>query len=188
MRRIPLAAVLLAGLSLCGSVGLAQDVDAPKPVKRPIGRFITVTSPIDDRMVGRLNNLALELQSQAIREDREALLVLEIEPGSSRFGQVSDVARFLTSADINKVRTVAWLPKSVEGTHVVLALACHDIVMHPDANAAEGDILAWCRDKMAGYKRPRGVTFIDEAEMPRTATGKILHRVLRQRFGGPSTS
>ena len=98
MRRIPLAAVLLAGLSLCGSVGLAgdADADAPKPVKRPIGRFITVTSPIDDRMVGRLNNLALELQSQAIRENREALLVLEIEPGSSRFGQVSDVARFQT--------------------------------------------------------------------------------------------
>jgi len=138
MRRIPLAAVLLAGLSLCGSVGLAGDADARKPVKRPIGRFITVTSPIDDRMVGRLNNLALELQSQAIREDREALLVLEIEPGSSRFGQVSDVARFLTSADINKVRTVAWLPKSVDGTHVVLALACHDIVMHPDAKL--GDI------------------------------------------------
>ena len=138
MRRIPLAAVLLAGLSLYGTVGLAEDADAQKPVRRPIGRFITVASPIDDRMVGRLNNLALELQAQAIREDREAVLVLEIEPGSSRFGQVSDIARFLTSADISKVRTVAWLPKTVEGTHAILALACHDIVMHPDAKL--GDI------------------------------------------------
>jgi acyl-coenzyme A synthetase/AMP-(fatty) acid ligase len=32
---------------------------------------------------------------------------------------------------------------------------------------------------MAGYKRPRAVSFVSEAEMPRTATGKILHRILR---------
>ncbi|MFM7796499.1 MAG: hypothetical protein ACKO7N_07030, partial [Candidatus Nitrosotenuis sp.] len=30
------------------------------------------------------------------RENREAVLVLEILPGSSRFGQISDLARFLT--------------------------------------------------------------------------------------------
>jgi fatty-acyl-CoA synthase len=36
---------------------------------------------------------------------------------------------------------------------------------------------------IAGYKRPKSVAFIPEKEMPRTATGKILHRVLRQRYG-----
>lgn len=133
MGRIPLAAMLLAGVSLFGSTGSAQDAAAPQAAKRPIGRFITVSSPIDDRMVSQLNNLALELQAQAEREDRDAVLVLEIEPGSSRFGQVSDVARFLTSAQIIRVRTVAWVPKTVEGTQAILALACHDIVMHPDA-------------------------------------------------------
>ena len=56
------------------------------------------------------------------------------------------------------------------------------IVLHDNASAVESDILEWCRDKMAGYKRPRGVTFIDESEMPRTATGKIQHRLLRERF------
>ena len=45
------------------------------------------------------------------------------------------------------------------------------------------DVLDWCRDKVAGYKRPRSVSFIAESEMPRTATGKIQHRVLRERFG-----
>ena len=43
----------------------------------------------------------------------------------------------------------------------------------------EKDVLDWCRDKMAGYKRPRGVSFMAESEMPRTATGKIQHRILR---------
>jgi fatty-acyl-CoA synthase len=36
---------------------------------------------------------------------------------------------------------------------------------------------------MAGYKRPRSVAFVADADIPRTATGKILHRVLRERFG-----
>jgi acyl-coenzyme A synthetase/AMP-(fatty) acid ligase len=31
-------------------------------------------------------------------------------------------------------------------------------------------------------KRPRSVLFIAEHEMPRTATGKIQHRVLRERI------
>lgn len=34
----------------------------------------------------------------------------------------------------------------------------------------------------AGDKRPKSFSFIAEHDMPRTATGKILHRVLRSRF------
>jgi fatty-acyl-CoA synthase len=37
--------------------------------------------------------------------------------------------------------------------------------------------------KMAGYKRPRSVAFATDVDTPRTATGRILHRVLRERFG-----
>jgi acyl-CoA synthetase (AMP-forming)/AMP-acid ligase II len=40
-----------------------------------------------------------------------------------------------------------------------------------------------CREKLAGYKRPKEVIFISQDEMPRTPTGKILHRVLRERLG-----
>ena len=35
---------------------------------------------------------------------------------------------------------------------------------------------------MAGYKRPRSIVFIGDTEMPRTATGKIVHRTLRERL------
>ena len=45
-------------------------------------------------------------------------------------------------------------------------------------------ILAWCRDRIAGYKRPRAIRFIEEAQMPRTATGKIQHRALRDKVAG----
>jgi len=43
-------------------------------------------------------------------------------------------------------------------------------------------IIDYCRDKMAGYKRPKQVIFIKNDEMPKTPTGKILHRVLRGRY------
>jgi len=56
---------------------------------------------------------------------------------------------------------------------------CAVIVRRAGATATEAEILAWCRDRIAGYKRPRAVRFIEEAQMPRTATGKIQHRALR---------
>jgi acyl-CoA synthetase (AMP-forming)/AMP-acid ligase II len=40
-----------------------------------------------------------------------------------------------------------------------------------------------CRGQIAGYKRPKEVIFIEEDQMPRTPTGKILHRKLRDKFG-----
>jgi fatty-acyl-CoA synthase len=46
----------------------------------------------------------------------------------------------------------------------------------------ERELLDWCRERIAGYKRPRSVLFVGESEMPRTATGKIQHRVLRDRL------
>lgn len=48
----------------------------------------------------------------------------------------------------------------------------------------EKDIIEFCKDKMAGYKKPKSVDFIKADEMPRTTTGKILHRELRKKYGG----
>jgi fatty-acyl-CoA synthase len=45
------------------------------------------------------------------------------------------------------------------------------------------EVVEWARKQLAGYKCPRSVRLIREEDMPRTATGKILHRVLRDRFG-----
>jgi acyl-CoA synthetase (AMP-forming)/AMP-acid ligase II len=56
------------------------------------------------------------------------------------------------------------------------------VVPHPGANVEVDELIAFARARLAGYKRPRSVSFIGEAEMPRTATGKIMHRVLRDRL------
>jgi acyl-CoA synthetase (AMP-forming)/AMP-acid ligase II len=39
------------------------------------------------------------------------------------------------------------------------------------------EVIAWCRDGLADYKRPRSVVFVDE--LPRNPTGKVLKRELR---------
>ena len=56
------------------------------------------------------------------------------------------------------------------------------VVLHEGEQASEAELVDWCRGRIAGYKRPQSVRFMSEAEMPRTATGKILHRTLRERM------
>jgi acyl-CoA synthetase (AMP-forming)/AMP-acid ligase II len=41
-------------------------------------------------------------------------------------------------------------------------------------------IIDHCRDKVAGYKRPKQIMFISAEDMPRTASGKIIHRKLKE--------
>ena len=56
------------------------------------------------------------------------------------------------------------------------------VVLHDGQSASEQEILEWCRNRMAGFKRPQRIVFIDDQDMPRTATGKIQHRLLRERM------
>jgi acyl-CoA synthetase (AMP-forming)/AMP-acid ligase II len=56
------------------------------------------------------------------------------------------------------------------------------VILHEGMEATEKEIIDHCRGKIAGYKRPKSVIFIKDEEMPRTATGKILHRILRERY------
>lgn len=56
------------------------------------------------------------------------------------------------------------------------------VVLNDGREAGESlgrEIIDFCRNRIAGYKRPKSIDFIKEEEMPRTATGKILHRVLK---------
>jgi acyl-CoA synthetase (AMP-forming)/AMP-acid ligase II len=54
------------------------------------------------------------------------------------------------------------------------------IVAKPGAPRDAADIIAWVRGRIAGYKSPRSVDFIEA--IPRNATGKILRRQLREPY------
>lgn len=130
------AAVCAVALALCASPQVAPAQDKEKSGPPPV-RYLRLTSPVNEVIEGRVRNIGVALQNEAVQKDREAILILEITPGTSRFGTVLEIARFLTSNAISRVRTIAWIPgedgKPVDGHHAVLALACREIVMHPDA-------------------------------------------------------
>ncbi|MFH9404616.1 class I adenylate-forming enzyme family protein [Streptomyces sp. NPDC017638] len=53
------------------------------------------------------------------------------------------------------------------------------ISLRPGADAAPGDLAAYCKERLAAYKYPRQVEILPE--LPKTASGKILRRELRSR-------
>ncbi len=50
-------------------------------------------------------------------------------------------------------------------------------VVKKDPGLTEQDILAYCKEQLTGYKRPKHVEF--RTELPKTNVGKILRRALR---------
>ncbi|MGD2127557.1 MAG: long-chain fatty acid--CoA ligase [Desulfobacteraceae bacterium] len=52
------------------------------------------------------------------------------------------------------------------------------IQLKPGVEATEEEILGFCKDKMAGYKRPKSVEFRET--LPTSVVGKVLRRVLRE--------
>jgi fatty-acyl-CoA synthase len=56
------------------------------------------------------------------------------------------------------------------------------VIPRQGAEPRQAELEAWCRERIAGFKRPRAYAFIADAQMPRTATGKIQHRLLREQM------
>jgi fatty-acyl-CoA synthase len=46
------------------------------------------------------------------------------------------------------------------------------VALH-DAGADAARLLDWCRGRLAGYKLPKEIRFVDVAALPRSSTGKI---------------
>ncbi len=57
---------------------------------------------------------------------------------------------------------------------------CAVIVREPDAALDADTVIAYSRQRLAGYKKPRHVVFVDD--LPRNASGKVLKRTLRRSY------
>jgi long-chain acyl-CoA synthetase len=60
-----------------------------------------------------------------------------------------------------------------------LVMAC--VVLKPGNTLTIDDLIAHCRRTLANYKIPRRIEF-SETELPKSGSGKILKRILRERF------
>ena len=54
------------------------------------------------------------------------------------------------------------------------------VVSRPGSVVDAEELVEHCRTTLAGYKKPRGVTFVEA--LPKNASGKILRRSLRDGF------
>jgi acyl-CoA synthetase (AMP-forming)/AMP-acid ligase II len=72
--------------------------------------------------------------------------------------------------------SIIGLPDPHWGENVTAVVVAAD-----GAHVTAEDVIAACRAALAGYKKPKQVFFVDE--LPRNASGKILKRELRDRFG-----
>jgi long-chain acyl-CoA synthetase len=57
------------------------------------------------------------------------------------------------------------------------------VVLAPDAAVSVDELVAFARERLAGYKLPRSVEFVDE--LPHSPAGKVLKRELRARYLSP---
>jgi long-chain acyl-CoA synthetase len=58
------------------------------------------------------------------------------------------------------------------------------VVLRRGAEASADELTAFARSRLAGYKLPRSIEFV--SDLPRTPSGKVLKRELRERFGSPA--
>jgi len=55
------------------------------------------------------------------------------------------------------------------------------VVLKQGEVATAEEVIEYCRANLSSFKRPRSVVFIDE--LPRNPMGKVLKRVLQERYG-----
>jgi acyl-CoA synthetase (AMP-forming)/AMP-acid ligase II len=54
------------------------------------------------------------------------------------------------------------------------------VSLNPGKTATEKDLIDFCAENIASYKKPRSVDFVDD--LPKSNYGKILKRKLRDKY------
>ena len=52
--------------------------------------------------------------------------------------------------------------------------------LRPDATVKADELIAFCAERLASFKKPRSVDFV--TELPRDAAGKLLKRRIREPY------
>jgi fatty-acyl-CoA synthase len=84
-----------------------------------------------------------------------------------------------TYAKVREV-SVVGIPDKKWGESIKAVIVPADGIM--PSKELEQEIIEYCRGKITGYKIPKSVDFVRPDDLPRTATGKILRRKIREKY------
>jgi len=126
----------LAALVFPNPLGAAVDAEQPR-----VMRAIRIQLPITGQTVDRVRQFVRRTVDRAAEEGKRLTLLFEFEvpPKQAEFGRGSefgaalDLARLLTSKELQGVYTVAYVPNSIQGHAVLAVLACEEIMMAKEA-------------------------------------------------------
>ncbi|QDU91395.1 hypothetical protein Pla175_48170 [Pirellulimonas nuda] len=181
----PASLILLAAATLCAQ---QQPEEAPTPAV-----MVRVRLPIAgaaDQLYQGVLQRAIDKLAKESGPGRRGVLVLWLDPqtpkqGEAPFGQgaeferVLGLARFLASDSAQGVKTVAYIPETIKGHGVLLALACEEIVMAPDAELGEAGI---DEDPRRPIERGIESLYVQIADARRTAPEAIVRGMLDRRL------
>lgn len=97
-----------------------------------VGKYLRIGAPITDQVRNRVRRTVETFVDQTKKRGQWPVLIFEIQSGRTDFGAAADLAKYLTGPSLNGATTVAYVPKSLTGHGVLVALACNEIVIHKD--------------------------------------------------------
>jgi membrane-bound serine protease (ClpP class) len=109
--------------------------------EQPVAYCFDIALPITDAVEKSVSKRVDQAITKLPRNETRPVFVFEFRPASgtagegSSFGDALDLARFISGDRLSqaKVKTVAWLPRTVKGHAVLPVLACEQIIMARDA-------------------------------------------------------
>jgi acyl-CoA synthetase (AMP-forming)/AMP-acid ligase II len=109
--------------------------------------------------------IVVDRKAECISTGAEKVFPLEVEEILAQHEKIDSVC-------------VIGIPDETWGS-VVRAV----VVLKPGKTATEEEIIAWCKDKMTGFKRPKSVKITES--FPLSPVGKVLRGKVREIYGGP---
>ncbi|HYW80030.1 MAG TPA: hypothetical protein VE890_10665, partial [Thermoguttaceae bacterium] len=144
-------AALVLGLLLGPVVAAARAQEAPADEVAPerIGKLIRITLPITTETVTRVERFVTRATEKIEQKDARPVLVFRFDvptdqaefAATSTFEDALKLARLIAGKQTADAWTVAYIPESIRGHAVLVAMACDDIVMAPDSQLGPVDAL-----------------------------------------------
>jgi len=93
---------------------------------------------------------------------------------------VGEISRFCAHPSV-ALAAVGRVTDEVKGE-----LAKAYVILKPGKEASQSDLVNFCKERLAAYKVPRAVQFVDS--VPQTSSGKIMRRLLSEIDDGSLSS